>query len=193
VADSDRARDSVEGRQLLVVPERDRFRLRSLGRPRGDRTELPGDPQPHVDTRRSGSVGEDRCHPLEDVLDPVGPGHLFREVGEHLVRGRPFPVDEAVRHTLRTASQRLEQERDRDGGHDRQKRASTAADQRPDPGDDADVHGREGRGEEAVHERAVDDDVDLVQAVLQDRDREGRGDAEEHDDGDDVEGRGRDG
>jgi hypothetical protein len=68
---------------------------------------------------------------------------------------------------------RLEQHGDRNRGGHRQDRAAAVSHQRPDAHHNAGVRPRDRSGEQPVHQSAVDDDVDRVQPVLEDRHRDG--------------------
>ena len=113
------------------------------------------------------------------------PGHVLGEVGEHLVgRGAPA-IDEAIRQLGGPLAHGMEEHRDHDRRRHRERRAADVASQRPDADHDTDVDGGQGRGEQAVAEGLADDDVDLVEAVLEDRDRDSHGESGQPDDGDD--------
>jgi len=109
------------------------------------------------------------------------PRHVLGEVGQHLIRRGPLAVHEAVREQPGPVPQGLEQQGDQDGRGDREDRAAPVSRERPDSQDDARVHGREGCREQAVDNGALDDDVDVVQPVLEDRGRHRGRDSDEHD------------
>ena len=78
----------------------------------------------------------------------------------------------------------MEQHRDHDRCRHREHRAAGVTGQRPDADHDPGVDGGQGRGQQAVGEGLADDDVDLVQAVLEDGDRDGHGESGQPDDRD---------
>jgi hypothetical protein len=85
-------------------------------------------------------------------------------------------------------SQRLEEERDGDGGSRREHGvAHPVPDQRSDADDDDDIHRGECCGQQAVDDRAIDDQVDVVEPVPQDGDRDRAGDPDQECDLDAVE------
>ena len=179
VADGDGPRD-LERRQDVVRGEGDRPSTLRIRRPRADGTELIAHPHPHVDACGAGPVRNDRRHPFQYVIERVRAGHPLREVGQHLVRRRSVAVDKPVRKILRATAQRLEEQRD---GHGRGGRedgiADPVSDQRPDPHHHDEVQAGESRGQQPVHDRAIDDHVDVVEPVPQDRDRDRRRDPQE--------------
>ena len=167
--------------QLTIDGERNGIGRRGLGGPRRDRPELIPDPEPDVDTHRSRPCGEDLGGPLEHILQVESARHPFGEVRQHLVGRGSLAVHETVREPPRPGAQRLEQQGDRHRRSDRQRRTAPPADERPDPDDHADVHDRDPRREHAIDDGPIDDDVDLIEPVLQDGDRECGRHPDEHD------------
>src|ERR1039457_691888 len=97
-------------------------------------------------------------------------GNLTREGGEHLVWGGALAVHEPVRDSLHTLTDRLKPDRDDDRRDDRQPqiRLTATANQCADADRDTDVDGGDEGGKDAVDQRSVDDDVDVVEMVFQD-------------------------
>ena len=142
----------------------------AVGRPRRDRAELVLDasqttarsaPTPSPRTRASrGSTSS------EEYVPASWPPN----VGHHLVGRRALAVDDAVRESPSPRPQRLEDQRHDGRRQGREERAALPADERTDAGDDGDVHERDERDDDREHDRLADHEVDVVQAVPQDRD-----------------------
>ena len=200
-ADTGSLRGLVHGdraEQLAGVPDRDGPRRGQLGqravtgerdgggrgrpaRPGHPRAQLPPDPHPHLDPVRAGGAGQHGGHLLQCRVGVQLPGHVLREVGQHLVGRGPLPVHDPVRQQLGPAAQRLEQQCDRQRRRGIEEWAARVTGQRPDPHHDAHVDRRQRRRQQAIPDRAVDDDIDLIQPVLHDRDGHRRRDADQHD------------
>ena len=106
------------------------------------------------------------------------PGHPGGERREHLIRRRAVAVDDAVGEAPRAREHRLEQHRDEGGGDERQHRAAGALDERADAADDERVDQDEEHGDRADDHGLADHDLDVVEAVTQDRRADRRGDAQ---------------
>ena len=192
--------DGDRAEQLIGVPDRDRPRRGVEGRERASLvsgTAAGGaDPGGQVTCGRSCAPTRTQTSTRTAPVAPAStdairssaasasscPAMSCGEVGEHLVGRGPLPVHDPVRDQLGPAPQRLEQQRDRQGRRGIEQRAARVTGERPDAHHDAGVNGRERRREQAIHDGAVDDDVDLVQAVLEDRERDDRGNPEQRDD-----------
>ena len=128
-------------------------------------------------------VDQDPRHPRQHILGGVGPGDASRELGEDLVRRRAPPVYDPVGDPPRQPDDRPEEEPDRDRAQDRE---GVGLDERLPHKDgeheeDRDQHERHDR----VQDGFLHDEVELVQAVAEDRDRArtrepDREDREEH-------------
>ena len=105
--------------------------------------------------------------------------HVRGESREDLVGRGALAVDHPVRGALRLLASGLERDRDDGGGDEREE--LRRPDERPDDHDDRDVHDRDERREQAVDDRLVDEEVDVVQAVLQDRGPDGRVEEQQRD------------
>ena len=127
--------------------------------------------QPHRRRLGSGSLLEHPSHARKHLVGGICVCDPTRELAQHLIRGRTLAVDEAVRHLLHALAHRLEPDRHDGCREDRQSQVGLAAtpDQRPDPHRDAHVHGGDEHRERAVHQRAADEHVDVVEAVLHHR------------------------
>ena len=110
----------------------------------------------------------------------------FGEVGQDLIRRRALAVDEPVREAAAAFPYRLEGDRDHGRRERGEESVALAADEGADTHDDRRVDDGDEDGERAVHHRPVDHDVDLVEAVLEHRDRDRR---EQEDEGDALEHR----
>ena len=141
------------------------------------------DTEPNVGAGRPRPFGEHLRRSGEDVLHGVRTGHLVRELRKHLVRRGPLAVDQPVGEPLGPIPNRVEGQGDQGRGPEGKERVPSRADGCPDTDDHRHIHGREEGSEKAVDDGLVDDHVDLVQAVAQDRqgrrrwDQEGEPDA----------------
>ena len=108
----------------------------------------------------SGRFGHARQH----LVDGQRLGHAPGELGQHLIRAGAMAVHDPVRQALHPLPHRLEGDRDRRGGQNRQSQArlATGADQRAHAHNQRDVYRSDQRRQRAVHQRAVDDQVDVV-------------------------------
>ena len=181
VADRDRP-GYAEHRKIAGASEPCSGGRGGSGRPGHLRAQLDADPDPDLHPDRAGGAGQHRRHPLQCRAGVQLPGHVLREVGEHLVGRGPPPVHDPVRQKLRPAAKRLEQHRDRQRRRHIEQRPARVTSKRPDPHHDQHVDRRQRRRQQPVPDGTVDDDVDLVQAVLQDRHRDSRGNPEQRDD-----------
>ena len=168
------ARDAAsKAGSLLAVGQRER----SPGRedPSGQivtgRSSGP-DPDPGLRPDGAGGAGQDGHHLGDRLVVVQLPGHVVGEVGQHLVGRGPLPVHQPVGDPAGPLPSGLEQQGDRDGRGDRQHRAALLPGERPDAQHDPGVHGGQPGRDQAVDDGPVDDDVDLVQPVLQDPDRD---------------------
>ena len=134
--------------------------------------------KPHPSLSRAGSFAEDRGHLGEHVLDGERARHAIGEPRQHLVGGSALAIHDAVGESRRPIPHWIEGQSDHGGSQDRQERVVCGADGRPDPDHNGYVDGREEGRQHAVDDGLVDHHVDLVQAVLQDGDADGR--PEEH-------------
>ena len=138
---------------------------------RGPEPRRVGNPNHH--TVGTDSLRQAECHSIEQPLFALGCRQPPRQVGEHLIRGRPLPVHQPVRPPLQPLAHRLEGKGDERCGRDRQPQVGSG-----EQGTNADHRGDVDRCDEhrqpQEHERPVDDDVDVVQPVFRD------GDAERH-------------
>ncbi len=143
-------------------------------------THLVPDPQPHPRSLGAGGLAEQRGHPRQDVVEGVGLANPLAELGQHLVRRRSLPVDEPVREPLSAGANEEE-----DGGQDRadrDRRSDVAADpheqdgnhqhHEPDPGHQPDE-------DDAVLEGLLHHDVEIPEAVPEDRHQVGGGHADD--------------
>ena len=120
-----------------------------------------------------GGFGHARQHLVhrERTGDPLG------EVGEHLVWAGALTVHEPIRQPLESVARGLEDDRDQCCRDQRQDQIGLAArmNERADARDHRDVDDRDARAKCAVHQGPIDDQIDVVQPIAQDRDRH-RGD-----------------
>ena len=115
-------------------------------------------------------------HPGEDV--PVG--RAARSVPETLAepdhglhRVMPFAVEQPVDPALQPVPGRREPDSDDRGCHQAAPQPDPLLQQPLGELDHRDVHGHATGGQQPIHHRAVDQPVDVVQAVAQDRDPDG--------------------
>ena len=183
------ASSSSKRRQLVALHGHARGRRRVHG-PGGFRTQLVPDAEPDPRRPRSGRVAEELGHPREDVLGRVGLPDAFGELGEDLVRGRSLAVDDPIRPTARPGPHQGEPDReyrcDRKRGHIDAASHADEHERCKEDGDPQDKH--EPGDEESVLHGLPDHDVEVPQAVPQDRDAADRRDAEEHADDEREEG-----
>ncbi len=131
-------------------------------------------PQPNFGAFRASSLGQHACHARQCLVGGVRFRDPLGELRQNLVGGRSLAVDEAIGDLLQSLTHGLERDRHDGGGEDRKKQVglATSANEGADAHDDAHVdrcdEGRKG----AVDQGAADDDVDVVQAVAKDRDRD---------------------
>ncbi len=160
-------------RRQLVTGRAGSTRNLAVRRPRGRRPELAAQREPHPRMARADPLGQHLHQPRQDVLDRVRLACPLREHRQHLVRGRPLAVHDPVRHPAR----RLRGP------------AGTPPPRRPRPTPtEADSGGcrracpprRPARRRPIVmkarqdreHHRLADHDVDVVEPILQHRDRD---------------------
>ncbi len=131
------------------------------------------DAEPHP--RRAGARGlaEDLRHPAEDVLGRVRLPDAFGELGQHLVRGRPPAVDDAIGDPAREPRHRPEREPEQQRDDEHGAGALVAGGDHAQEPDDGRVGRDHEQDERARDERLLHDDVEVVQVVLQDGDRHG--------------------
>jgi hypothetical protein len=79
-------------------------------------------------------------------------------------------VEQPVHAPLQSHPQRLEPDRDQPGGHQRDRQLGPLAQQRPQPAHDRHIPAHHRDREQSVHHGPVDQPVDVVQVVAQDRD-----------------------
>ena len=174
----------TERRQL--VPDDPVVRgCREVGRPRRHDGEFPIVQEPDAYLGRARARGEQLRHPWKDVVDRVRLTEPFGELRKHLERGRPFPVDDAIGDRAGLSPHRIEGQDEHHRGDERAEGAHRGERER------GEVEHRDERRDDREHDRPLHDDVEVVQAVLQDRDRAGKGDPEtqaheEPDEGDGV-------
>jgi len=179
----------VRGRRIVeiriqAVRDRDRPGTRAggrPGRPGGLAPKLAAHPKPHTRAGRTRPLGQDPRHAGKQVLVRVRAGHARGELGQDLVGCGALPVDQAVGEPLDPRSDRLEGHRHHPGGQDRQPDVwvRTLPHGMADADHDPHVHGGDEPGQRRVHDRLVEDDVDVVEAVFHDRHRGGRGDPDD--------------
>ena len=140
-------------------------------RPRRGPTHLRTDGQPDGRSLRPGRLGDEPRQPRDRVLDGVRPTDPFTQLGQDLFRRGALAVHEPVREPVRPIPGRLEGDGDDRGPEDRQGevRIVSATQGCTDAGHDPDEHGGDEQGERAEDQGPVDDHVDVVEAVLQDR------------------------
>ena len=104
-------------------------------------------------------------------------GDPAREIGEHFVRAGALAIYEPIRQPLESLARRLEDDRDECCRDQRQHQIGLAADvrQRADARDYATYDDGDARAEATIDQRAIDHQIDVVQPVTKDRDRD-RGD-----------------
>ena len=161
----------------LGVSEQDPL-VRGSGRPRSRGMQLGTDPEPHVGPDGAGCLAQDAGRARQHVLHRVRPGHPVGELRENLVRGGPLSVHEPVGEPPAPVPDRLEGDGHDRRGQDRQADVALRADDRADPHHDPHVDRGDDRGQGEVDEGLVDDHVDLVEAVAEDRQGCRRGDQE---------------
>ena len=152
----------------LGVGQRDPL-ARVSSRPRSCRLQLRADPEPHVGPDGAGRLAQDAGRARQHVLHRVGPGHPVGELRENLVRGGPLSVHEPVREPPAPVADGLKGDRDDRCREDRQADVALRADDRADPHHDPHVDRGDDRSQGEVDEGLVDDHVDLVEAVAEDR------------------------
>ena len=143
-----------------------------FGRPRGLRAELGTHRQPHGGLGGPGPLGQDPGHAGQEVLRRYRPGHAGGELRQDLVGGGPPAVHQSVGQSLHPVLDRSEGQGHHRCGQDGQSQVGLGplADQRSDPHHDGHVHRGDEPGQGPVDQGLVDDDVDVVQVVLEDRD-----------------------
>ena len=184
VGDRRRVHVLTERRQLVSDDPVVRS-CREVGRPRRHDGELPIVQEPDADLGRARARGEQLRHPWKDVVDRVRLTESFGELRKHLERGRPFPIDDAIGDRAGLSPHRIEGQDEHHRGDERAEGAHRGERER------GKVEHRDERRDDREHDRPLHDDVEVVQAVLQDRDRAGKGDPEtqaheEPDEGDGV-------
>ena len=100
-----------------------------------------------------------------DLRDPVA------ELGHHLVRRRPPAVDEPVREPVEQGPGRLHGDGNQDRRAEPERLVGLVADQCPESDHDRAVDDHDPERQAHVRDRLRDDDVDVVEAVLEDRQR----------------------
>ena len=148
------------------------------------RTSAPGVPYSAATLGFPWSVG---CEGEPDVLQRERLADRLDDGGEHgvgLQRARersaeagdrgvgvvPLAVHQPVDEPLHALPHRLEAD-GHDAGHDeRDEKVAAGRERRADQSDDRDIAGDDADGHHAVDERAIDDEVDLVEPVLEDGD-----------------------
>jgi hypothetical protein len=161
VPDGDRTRRRLERRERSARAERDGRRREGAPRPDRSGAQLPADPNPRLSPVRAGRAGQDRHHPVHGLGEVQLPGHVFGEVGQHLVRRGPLAIHQAVRELLEAVPQRLEQHGDANRRGDREQRADAMPGDRADTQHDARVHDRERRRQQPIDHRPADDHVNV--------------------------------
>ena len=163
--------------QLVAVDRHGLWRRLAADRPRRRRTQQVAGPQPDVGAP-SGPLRKHASHAGQDLVQVVAADHPFRELGQDLVGRRAPPVDETVREAFRPLAHGVEGDGDHCGGRDGQKRVVRRTDRGTEPDHHREVHDGEEGGKRSVQDRLADDEVEVVQAVLQDRNGDRR--EEEH-------------
>lgn len=140
-----------------------------VGRGHGSHTDLVADPQPHACDARAGAPRQDLGHPRQHVLRRVRLADAFAELRQDLVRRCPPPVDEAVPDPPRETDDGDEEHAEQHSG-DPGLRGVAA----PDRQDAEDAHRRDRDqrqqdGDRDGDRRLLDHDVELPQAVPEDR------------------------
>ena len=139
-----------------------------------------GQNRARIGCRRGSSPSPRRTPSLrEDARDPrstSSPSRLRQSCRRRRQTsyGRSLPEHEAVREVLGPSACRLEGQGDDGRRRRREDRVPAAADGGPNADHDPHVLDRGERREGGVDDRLPDHEVDLVQAVLQDRDADGR-------------------
>ena len=135
--------------------------------------------QPQRDVRRLQALVDDAAQLAAERVELDLVAQPRAEAGQRLRGVVAAAVEAAVDRRLDAGARGAEQRGDRQR-RDRDREARLP-DREPDQQHEPEVGGAEQRGERAVDERAVDDDVDVVEAVAEDRDRGGerRGHAEQ--------------
>ena len=171
---------ALDRRQDVVRDARD---IRGLGvrRPRGSRAQLGADAEPHTSRAGARGLAEDLRHPAEDVLRGIRLPDAFGELGQHLVRGRPPAVDDAIGDAPREPRHRPEREPEHQRDDEHGAGALVAGGDHAQESDDGRVRPDHEQDERARDERLLHDDVEVVQVVLQDGDRHGDGQRDERD------------
>ena len=183
----------LEVGQLRPIGERERIRGRGPVGPDRHRPQLGPDPDPGLGPDGPGGAGQDGHHLRDGFVVVQLAGHIVGNVGQHLVGRGPVAVHQAVGDPAGPLPGGLEEQGDRDGRGDRQPRAVLPPGERSDAQHDPGVHSGQPGRDQAVDDRAVNDDVDLVQPVLQDPKRDRGREPEQPDDGGRGKGSPRDG
>src|ERR1700730_9321344 len=131
--------------------------------------------------RHTSCVGGDTTrgrfrHPRENFVWSERFRHPLGEIGHDLVRRGTLSVNKPVREVLHALANGLEGDGHDSSRNDREQEVwfTLRPDQAADPNDDAHVDRRNERGQRAEDDGPVDDDVDVVEAVLQDGDTDRR-------------------
>ena len=180
MTDGERPLPIGERRELLIgtAPAKDRRGRRAVG-PGRRGPELRTHGQPDGGTLGGDPFGQHTNEARQHVVGGVGLARSLGEPREHLVRGRALAVHHTVGQPSRALSHRLERHGHHRGRHRRQEGAPIVTDQRADADDEPDVHDRDERRQHREHHGPADHDVDVVQPVLQHRDRDRRVQEEE--------------
>ena len=180
VTDGERPLPVGEHREVLIgtAPAKDRRRRRAVG-PGRRGPELRSHGQPHGRTLRADPLGQHTDQARQHVVGGIGLARTLGEACEHLVRGRALAVDHAVGQPSSALTHRLEGHGHHGGRHRGEQRTPIVADQRADADDEPDVDDRDERRQHREHDGPADHDVDVVQPVLQHRDRDRRVEEEE--------------
>ena len=158
----------------------------------GGRAERRGRRRPACRTRRrplAAPVAR-RLRGEPDVLQGERPADRLDDGGKHGVRLQracerpaepgdrgvwivPLAVHQPIDEALHALPQRLEADGDDAGYDERDDEVAAGRERRADQSDDGDIAADDADGQHAVYERAIDDEVDLVEPVLEN----GNGDA----------------
>ena len=157
-------------------------------RPAGSRNRISGAIDPDRRYGGAGAFDEHARQPRQDFLIGISARHPMREPSQRFVGRRSAPVDQLVGPSLDPLPHRLKGDRDQRRRDDRERQVElpTRTNKGADPHYDADIDDRDKRGKSAVNERAVDDQVDLIEPVLEDGDRNRSGDGQQHDGDDQI-------
>ena len=180
VPDRNHPARGVGGREAVRRGQLHRGGRRGSGWPDGDGAQFRADPDPCLHPRGPGRARQQRHHPVQGVTQVDLPGHVGGEIGQDLIRRGPFAIDQAVGQPCGPRPQRLEQQGDGHGRSDGQQRVAAVSHECPGAQHDGRVHRGDRRRQQGDQQGTADDDVDVEQPVLQDRDRHGRRDCEQH-------------